>query len=232
MTAFLSRPAVSALGAMAAGALAVTILVLAPVTAPAAASTTVLSIDFEDEALGPLGPPWSVAPPSGPSAVSVVAAGAHGHAMALQGDVGEGAFVTASTALSTSSRRVTALVDIRPSAGSAFVWSLTGAGDSIGARRVRLQVAPGTGVLVAQTSPSGSTSCGPLPAGAWTRVTLVVDARHEPHTFDVRIGGMPTACTGVETGLGPPFDGVGVMDASNAGWGGDVLFDNFRVIAK
>jgi hypothetical protein len=48
----------------------------------------------------------------------------------------------------------------------------------------------------------------------------------------VDVAGQPTACTGVETGLGPPFDGVMVMDASNPGWGGRTQFDNILVRAR
>jgi hypothetical protein len=60
-------------------------------------------------------------------------------------------------------------------------------------------------------------------------VTLTVHATAWPHTFDVRINGAPTACTGIETGLSPPFNAVSVMDASNEGWGGSVLLDAIAV---
>jgi hypothetical protein len=79
--------------------------------------------------------------------------------------------------------------------------------------------------------PSGSTTCGPLPSDAWSQVGLVVDTRQFPHTFDVRIDGKDTACMGVSTALSPPFNKVGVMDASNAGWGGRVRSDDVLVAA-
>lgn len=60
-------------------------------------------------------------------------------------------------------------------------------------------------------------------------MTLKVHTRSIPHTFDVLINGMPTACIGAETGLSPPFTDVSVMDASNEGWAGDVRFDNIKV---
>ena len=41
----------------------------------------------------------------------------------------------------------------------------------------------------------------------------------------------PTACTGVATYLTAPYLGVNLLDASNDGWGGDVLVDNISVAA-
>jgi hypothetical protein len=94
-----------------------------------------------------------------------------------------------------------------------------------------VQRAPGSTALVAQTVPSGSTTCGPLPSDVWSRIGLIVHTRQFPHTFDVRIDGKHTACKGVATGLSPPFNKVGVMDAANEQWGGRVYFDDIMVAA-
>src|SRR5262249_7140903 len=120
-------------------------------------------------------------------------------------------------------------VNLKPSAGSAFLTALNGAGSSLGARRIRLQRAPGSTTLVAQTSPSGSTNCGPVADRTWSAVGPNVHAAVLPHTFDVLINGAPTSCTGITTGLSSPFTGINVMDASNEGWGGIVQFDDFLV---
>jgi hypothetical protein len=190
------------------------------------ALTTVLHEDFEDDALGPLGAPWTISS-AGSSSVSIVNTTDHGHALRLQGSSAEGHFLIASRALSSSSREINTQVDIKPSSGASFIWILNGAGSSIGRRRIRLQQAPGTTTLVASTVPSGNTNCGTLRSGAWSRVTLIVHS--VPRTFDVLINGAPTACTGVAADIQPPFNSVSVMDASNAGWGGNVLFDNIDV---
>lgn len=84
-------------------------------------------------------------------------------------------------------------------------------------------------MLVSHTVPGGSRACAPLPSGVWSRVTLRVHATTDPHTFDVLINDRPTACTGLSTGLADPFTHVNVMDPSNLGWGGTVLFDNIDV---
>jgi hypothetical protein len=187
---------------------------------------TVLHEDFEDDPLGPLGVAWTVTSAGGGS-VSIVNATAHGHVLRLQGSKAESEFLIATRAISSSSTDITAEVDIRPNSGASFIWTLSGAGTSIGRRRIRLQQAPGSTTLVAQTVPSGTTSCGTLPAGVWSRVTLTVDT--VSRTFDVLINGTPTACTGVSAGIQPPFRGVSVMDASNVGWGGTVGFDNIDI---
>ena len=64
-------------------------------------------------------------------------------------------------------------------------------------------------------------------------MTLTVHTQALPHTFDVRINGAPTGCTGTTSRIGPPFNSVSVMDPSNEGWGGDVLFDcDLRAAAR
>jgi hypothetical protein len=189
--------------------------------------STVLHEDFEASPLGPLGAPWSITK-AGNSSASVVSTTDHGKALLLRG--GSAAdYLIASRGLTSSAGEIVATVDIKPASGASFVWSLSGAGSSIGRRRIRLQRQPGSTMLVSNTVPAGNRDCAALPSNAWSRVTLAVHAVTWPHTFDVRINGQPTACTGLETGLSQPFNGVSVMDASNEGWGGDVRFDNIDV---
>src|SRR5262249_24319784 len=135
----------------------------------------------------------------------------------------------ASREFSSSATEIQYDVAINPSAGASFVTAFNGAGSSLGARRIRLQRAPGSSTLVAQTSPSGTHDCAALSSRVWSTVTLRVHAAALPHTFDVLINGAPTSCTGLTTGLSAPFTGLNVMDASNDGWGGVVQFDDFLV---
>jgi hypothetical protein len=130
---------------------------------------------------------------------------------------------------SSSATEIVVSADMRPAAGSAFVWELHGAGSSIGARRVRLQRLVGSTMLSAQTAPSGTTNCAPLPSDVWSRVTLKVHATTFPHNFDVLINGNPTACKGISTGLSPTFTYIAIMDIASAGYGGDIRFDNIDV---
>src|SRR5919109_1403656 len=61
--------------------------------------TTVLHEDFEDDALGPLGAPWTISSAGGGS-VSIVNTTDHGHVLRLQGSTVEGSFLIASRAFS------------------------------------------------------------------------------------------------------------------------------------
>lgn len=187
-------------------------------------------VDFEDYALGPLGAPWSISQ-AGSSTATIVHTTDHGNVLRLQGSAVLGDFLIASLGFSSSAPNVATQVDINPDSGASFVWSLHGAGTSIGRRRIRLQRAPGATVLVANTVPNGDSECGTLASGVWSTVTLMVHTEAFPHTFDVLINGVATACTGLETGLSPPFDSVSVMDASNEGFGGVVRFDNVGISA-
>ena len=206
------------------GLMAVAVLLIGGHSASAVA-TTILSEHFEDDPLGPLGPEWSVMPEGSQSTVAVTDTTDHGHVLRLRGSPA-GDYLIASRAFSSTATLITVNVDIKPNAGASFIWSLHGAGTSIGRRRIRLQRAPGSEVLVAQTVPSGSTNCGTLPSGVWSTVTLRLDA--VARRFDVLIDGAPT-CTGVSAGLQPPFNSVKVMDAGNEGWGGTVRFDNIEI---
>jgi polyisoprenoid-binding protein YceI len=192
------------------------------------ALTTALNVNFEGSPLGALGAPWSISK-AGASSASIVSTTDHGRVLELKGSPTLGDFFVASLGFSSSASELTAQVAIRPTANAAFVYSVNGAGSSIGARRIRLQRSPGSTQLVAQTSPSGSTTCGTLANDAWSKVTLLVHGSTFPHTFDVRINGAATSCTHVSTGLSAPFTSVSVMDASNESWGGSVRFDDILV---
>jgi hypothetical protein len=200
-----------------------------------ALGASVLSVDFESYALGPLGAPWSVSfntGPDGASTASIATSPGHGKVLVLNGKSSP-ANLIASLPLSSSAPDITVAFEVRPASGASFVWGFHGAGRSLGSRRIRLQRAPSSPptspTLAAQTVPSGTTICGGLASGAWSKVVLTVHTQLFPHTFDVSINNAPTACNGTLANLSPPFTQVSVMDASNEGWGGKVSFDNISV---
>lgn len=191
-----------------------------------AGAAIVFQENFESDPVGSLDANWTVTS-AGASTVGVVDSTDHGHVMRMFGSPTAGHFLFATRGFSSSSFEIGTRADIRPSTGASFLWILNGAGTSIGRRRIRLQLPPGSTVLEAQTVPSGTTRCGTLPRGAWSQVTLMVNA--QLRRFDVLINGRPTACTSVRADIQPPFRSVSVMDASNEGWGGAVRFDNLQV---
>jgi hypothetical protein len=206
--------------------------------------TPVTSIDFENYPTGPLGAPWSVSQ-TGASAIGIATTADHGKVFALHGSGTSGDFLTAAFPLTaavrpqrprgsivlTASNAATSDPTCGRSPSSApALFALSGAGSSLGARRIRLQRLPGSTTLVANTAGAGDVSCGTLASGAWSTVELFVHTQRSPHTFDVRINGAATACTRSTTEMSAPFTSVSVMDASNAGFGGDVDFDD--ILAK
>jgi hypothetical protein len=198
------------------------------VATSSAALTRVLRVDFESYARGPLPASWSLVTASdgSSSSASVESAGKHGHVLLLDADPRTTDYLTATLGFLWPERELEATVAIDPDPNAAFVWSLNGTSDEIAKRRIRLQRAPRSSMLVASTAPSGNTRCGRLPSRTWSTVTLRVHAKQTPHTFDVLINGARTACTGVASDVNAPFRGVAVMDASNSGWGGVVRFDD------
>ena len=194
----------------------------------AGADTTIFSETFQTTPTGPLGAPWSISS-AGASTAVVVDTADHSRVLELRGSTTLGDYLIASRNFSAPVTEIQYSFAINPSAGASFVTALNGAGSSLGARRIRLQRAPGSTTLVAQTVPSGTNNCGTLASGVWSTVTLRIHATTLPHTFDVLINGASTSCTGLTTGLSTPFTGLNVMDASNDGWGGSVQFDDFLV---
>lgn len=195
--------------------------------------TVILNENFDKDAEGPLGSAWQVtANADSQSTVSVAAAPGHGNALRLHGSDRATDFIIAERGFSSDASEIVAEFAINPNAGAAFVWSFDGTSDySPSARRIRLQRGPGSNVLVAETAPSGNTECGELASDTWSRISLAIHASGDKHSFDVRINGAQTACTGIETKIRAPFKGVGVMDATNDGWAGDTLFDDIQVTA-
>jgi hypothetical protein len=94
-------------------------------------------------------------------------------------------------------------------------------------KQLRLQRVPGSPNLVAAAA-TGMVTCGAIAPDTSTLVTLVVHAM-PPRTFDVLLDGAATACTGLATGLEPPFVGFEIMDPSNEGYGGRVTFDGLSL---
>jgi hypothetical protein len=203
-----------------------------PCTPPPTPSVSVLDSNFDGDPLGAPRAPWSITPASGRSTVAIVNATNHGRALQLHGSTRSGDTVIAARAFSSSQVDIEFDFTIRPDNGAAFIVALNGAGGSIGARRIRLQRSPGSSTLVASTSGVGNLNCGTLPSNAWSSIALTVHTQDSPHTFDVHIDGEPSACNGTATEMGAPFTGINVMDASNDGYGGDVLFDDLLVTAS
>jgi hypothetical protein len=192
----------------------------------------VFDVDFDADPLGALGAPWSVTA-AGSSSARIVNATGRGRALQLHGGTTAADSLVATRSFSAPSSQTDIAFELalRPVSGSAFVVALKGTGPSLGARSIRLQRSPGSNALVA-TSASGNVSCGDLPNDTWSDVTLSVHTQRSPHTYDVSIGSRASACTGVVTELSAPFGGIDVMDGSNAGFGGDVLFDDLLATAS
>ena len=201
--------------------------VLADVTP--AATTTLLNVTFEGYPVASLGAPWTTFRSGGSAAQVLATTTTHGKVLRLQGSPTTGDSLSTSLGFSSSATQITSAIDIKPVEGASFIWSLHGAGYSISSRRIRLQRAPGSTMLVARTSVNITTNCGNLPNGVWSRVTLVVRTASSPNTMDVRINGAATACTGISTGIRPPFNAVMIIDPSDAGYGKNVQFDNLLV---
>ena len=164
---------------------------------------------------------------SGGSRVLLLAGAAPSSAGSVQitGDPSEGAFALARYSVAVRGNRATAQFTVDPAPGASFIYALNGSGSGYSTRNLRLERVPGSNQLQATTA-TGQAACGPI-ANTATSVTLVYDGDHR--TFDVQIGGAPSACTGLSTRMKPPAVGFELMDASNAGYGGEVTFSQLAL---
>jgi hypothetical protein len=192
----------------------------------ATALSALFSEDFEGATRGSLAAPWFVSS-AGASRASVVATSDDDQALRVRASAAAGDFLIAARDLPPIAGDVSVQFAVRPARGASLVFMLSATGSGDSSRQLRLQRAPGSGALVA-ASASGNVECGPLATDRWSTVTLTVRAA-EPRSFDVRIDGATTRCTELGTRLALPVTSLGVMDASNEDWGGDVYWDDFEI---
>jgi hypothetical protein len=163
---------------------------------------------------------------SGASQVTLLASAATGSTgVRITGDPSDGAFALVRYSVAVGGNRATAQLTVDPAPGASFIYDLEGSGSGYQTRRIRLERLPGSNQLEAST-PTGEIACGPI-ADAATPVTLAYDG--DQQTFDVRIGGAPSACTAVPTRMKAPAVGFELMDAANAGYGGEVTFSQLAL---
>jgi hypothetical protein len=209
-------------------AAAVIVFCIALFNGIAAADTTALSENFQNTPTGPLGEPWQLTV-NGASTAVVVNTADHGRVLNLRGSKTIPDSLVATRPFSSAATEVQFSFAVNASAGSSFQTELNGTGNSYFSRHLNLRLEPDSNTLVALTSPTGLTDCGPLARGSWSTVTLRVHETVLPHTYDVLINGARTSCTGIETRQSAPFTGISVIDGLDTGQGGSVLFDDFLV---
>ena len=200
--------------------LACFVVITAMSTGIAGAAT--FSITFQSYPVGPLGSPW-YGSAAGSSFASVANVGGGNRALRLYGGTAAGDYASYSTSFASTSADQSIDFDLYPVANASPALTVYGTGYSTH-KSWRIWRDPSTGVLAANAS-SGIANCAKLPAGRWSHVTIRLHPGTQ--TFDVLVKNAATACTRVSMLLGSPYHGVGVLDQSNEGWGGDSYFDNF-----
>jgi hypothetical protein len=203
-----------------------------PAQAPTAEATTASDgITTGDTASTPPAQPSAVSAPqlayAGSSTAAVLASSASGApGLAITGSPDEGAFLLARYLVTPSMTDATAEVTVTPHGDAAFLYMLTASGSGYATRQLRLERLPGSTALQAQI-PTGTAVCGDVASDRPTSIALAFHSRSQ--TFDVLFDGAATACTGLPTRLVPPITGFELMDASNAGYGGQVEFTDLSV---
>lgn len=195
------------------------------------ALTSVIAVDFSSYPLGSLGAPWSITPASGvvEGSASVVASSEHGKVLRMSGSRTSGQFLIAELPFSAAGPRAEVSFQVAPDQNSNFVFFLNAVRVGYRSSRISLQLSPGSNELV-RVSSYPQVSCGTLRPGTWSSVQISIRSDVSPSTYDVRINGvLKPECASQTTPLRLPLRSLQLMDASNDGWGGDVLFDDFAV---
>lgn len=152
--------------------------------------------------------------------------GLAGSGVSIDGGMDLASYAWASYWVNTGLMSATAELTVNAAAGASFSFELVGSGVIYATKKLRLQRIPGSDALQA-LSTSGLVTCGSLASGQATEVTLSFDATG--HTFDVLIGGAPSACTDLPTRLQGPIEGFRLIDAGNQDYGGRVDFTNLAL---
>jgi hypothetical protein len=161
------------------------------------------------------------------SSTATVTTSLAGSGLRIDGGTAAAAYAMATYPIATGAMRATASFTVNPAAGAAFVYTLRGTGSGYSSQQLRIQRVPGSDALQAAAA-NGIVTCGTLPSGQPTPVTLAFDGTTK--TFDVRIAGAASACTHLPTQVGGPVMGFRVMDAANEGYGGRVELTNLALV--
>ena len=150
-----------------------------------------------------------------------------GSTIAIDGGTDLASYARVSFYADVTASSLTGQVTVNAAPGASFVYGLFGDSNGIwSGRTLRVLRIPGPEVLQA-TAASGFVTCGPFPSGQPTDITLSFD--RVAHTFDVLIGGAPSACTDLPTKFGGVDTGFRLEDYGNQGYGGHVEFSNFSL---
>jgi hypothetical protein len=149
-----------------------------------------------------------------------------GASVVIDGGTEPAAYALVSYRVATGAMSATAEFTVNPAPNAAFSYLLTGSGGGYSSRHVKLKRDPGSDALQANTT-SGYVTCGALPSGQPTTVTLAFDGA--AHTYDVLVGGAATPCTGLSTKAAGPVVGFRMVDESVQGYGGHVEFSDLTL---
>lgn len=149
-----------------------------------------------------------------------------GSGLQIDGSTEIGSFAIATYGGTAGSAETTVEFAVTPAPGASFVYSLLGSGSRYSTRQLRVQRAPGSDQLRA-ASTTGEVACGAIASGTPTAVAIVF--RPGAQTFDVRINGAATPCANLPSKLQAPAKGFSMMDASNEGYGGRVVFGDLAM---
>jgi len=154
-------------------------------------------------------------------------AAADGSSAEINGGSEPAAYALVSYRTATGAMSATTEFTVNPAPGAAFEYHLIGTGSGYASRYLRLIHEPGSSTLQA-ASVGGVVTCGALPSGQPTTVTLAFDGSSK--TFDVLIGGARSACTGLSTKTSGPVNGFRLSDSTVQGYGGRVDFSDLVLL--
>ncbi|HET7506657.1 MAG TPA: hypothetical protein VFK02_36805 [Kofleriaceae bacterium] len=166
---------------------------------------------------------------TGGSSTATVTTSLAGAGLRIDGGMEAASYALASYIINTGAMRATAKLTVNPARGASFTYALRGTGGGYSSRYLRIQRVPGSDALQG-VSTNGSVTCGALPSGQPTPVTLSFDGATQ--TFDVLIAGAATPCTHLPTRMAGPVTGFKMVDEAIDGYGGHVEFTNLALSAS
>jgi hypothetical protein len=181
-----------------------------------------VDINFDDYALGPLGPPWTVdAHGTSTATIQTILKTGSGQELHIHGGLTTDDYLIAGYQFGPADFSINVSFDYWHDAGDSGRFDLAETGASI--------------ELIARMGSDDSlfvngVTCAALNADQWYNIGFAVD--YSAATYDVLLDGAATSCTGDAFMVGGyPLGWLYFEDEYNDGLGGDVYFDNLLVTA-
>jgi hypothetical protein len=187
------------------------------------------SIDFDDYPLGMIGDPWTISSQNGSSGAEVVLTqdAQNIKVLKLAGELGTEDYLLADYLFEPVSGDTRFEFQVMCEPEAAFGFWIYQHSTELLPDEIEIVGNPDGTIHAHDFGDGTNVVCGTTPVDTWVTVSIFV--AYDDGLYDVLIDNHSTECSGLALRFQErvPLGGIGIFDASNLGYGGNVFFDNF-----